>query len=284
MLSHGVEILVGEHVIRGQALRVVNDAHDRGADIPLLPGGGLGHRNQPSDPCQKHCGLADSAKGQSVEGRAGFPGGGIPLGEGVAVAFPTAKELLLGPQVELRTYVKARQRIHRARAARDDHGMGTPGGRWMLAQASCRNYMIFGVPLSEGANQQIEGSLDSAVLKGVVEHNDSVASHFAKGVGPLLGDDDVNVGTVPKVLAHHEGFVADILRKVFELNLTHVFGTTAVTSAQVVHGIHLKVKLFHEPEAERCFAGSAHVKVAHRQRGDLRLVGRADPPPVPGRV
>ena len=36
--------------------------------------------------------------------------------------------------------------------------------------------------------------MDSAVLKGVVEHHDSVAAHFAQGIGPPLGDERLALG------------------------------------------------------------------------------------------
>jgi hypothetical protein len=94
----------------------------------------------------------------------------------------------------------------------------------------------------------------------------------------------MHVGAVPKVLAHHECLVAHVQWSIFELNLAHVFGSAAVATADVVHGIHLKVKLFHQPETKGCFACSAHVKVANGKGGNLGLVGRANPPSVPGSV
>ena len=97
--------------------------------------------------------LANSAKSEGIEGLTSLPGGGIPLGEGITVAFPTAKELLLRAQIELSPNVKAGQRIYRSRAARDDHGMRTAGSRWMLAQAPGGNDVVFSVPLSKGADK-----------------------------------------------------------------------------------------------------------------------------------
>ena len=100
----------------------------------------------------------------------------------------------------------------------------------MLAQAPGRNHVVLGIPLAKRAHQKAQGSFNASVLIGVVEYHDSVAAHFAKGIGPPLRHEDVYVGAVPKVLAHHEGFIADILRKVFELHLTHVLGAAAVAS------------------------------------------------------
>jgi hypothetical protein len=58
--------------------------------------------------------------------------------------------------------------------------------------------------------------VDAAVLKSVVHNYYAFAAQALQGLGALVRDQNVHVGTVAKVLAHHEGFVAHVFGGVFE--------------------------------------------------------------------
>ena len=119
--------------------------------------------------------------------------------------------------------------------------------------------MILRVPLPKGTDQDLQSGIDSAMLKGVVKNDRAHLAHGFKSLGALLGNKYTNAAAVAKVLAHHERFVSHVEGFIFEGHLAKLPCFASVAATEVVDWLKALVQLFHNPQTQRRFAGSAKV-------------------------
>ena len=119
--------------------------------------------------------------------------------------------------------------------------------------------MILRVPLSKGAYQNLQGGIDSAMLKGVVKNYRAHLAHGFKSLSALVGNKYSNVVAMTKVLAHHERFVSHVEGFILEGHFAKLPCFASVAATEVVDRLNALVQLLHNPKTERRFSGTAKV-------------------------